>query len=376
MGKQTSVGIVVGIGAGVHTISGSVIASVANSNVTTAGAMEVTTNTTSSVKVIGFGVALDAAIAASGGMAVAVSASSATATITSSIAILANITGGNISSGAGLVVTAADNSNYYSGVGSGSLSSAFGVDGGVSLSAGASVSSINPSHTISATIGSADGTSSTLTAVKTNGPVTVSAMNHQVITAQTIAVASSMAIGGEPAVALVGSGASSSITLNNNITAGFLAGTILNTNQGRGSQGIWVAAQDQANVSSTVGTGAIDLSLSEIPVGASLGISLSQIINNDSVNAIVQGACLTTQGGDVIVEATGKNSHFSKSVATSLSISLGVAGAGGNSNIYDNANFSTNIDSGSSVITGNSATGYGGLSVLAHSSESLLAQIF
>ena len=94
--KETSVGVVVGIGAGVHTDTGNVIACVTDSNITTTNTLNVTANTTSSVTVIGFGVALDDSVAESGGMAVAVSASSGTASVSSTKTINASITNGNI----------------------------------------------------------------------------------------------------------------------------------------------------------------------------------------------------------------------------------------------------------------------------------------
>ncbi|MFM7130971.1 MAG: hypothetical protein ACKO0V_16600, partial [bacterium] len=78
----------------------------------------------------------------------------------------------------------------------------------------------------------------------------------------------------------------------------------------------------------------------------------------------------------MVVQAQGNNTLFSKSVATSVALSLwAAAGAGGNSNIYDNSNISASVDSGSLIVTGNASTGYGSLSVLANTTENVMAQM-
>ena len=374
--KSTSIGVVVGIGAAVHNGSGGVAAGVFDSNVTTAGSANISAYSNSSTSLIGFGVALDVSVATSGGMSFALSASSATGTINSSQAITACISGGMINSGGALSLSANDHSSLYTGLGSGSLSVGFGEEGGASLASGDSVSQISPSHTISAAIGSTNANSPVQTIVNAKGPVTIEAVNNQAVMAQAIAVASSVMVSGEASVSLTGAGASSTITTNNNITATIHANSSLHSSLMAGNAAISITAVDQANLSATVGTGAVDVSISEVPIGASLGISLSQITNNDQVNALLQGANLTTSGGDVLVEAVGKNRHFSESVATSISISLGVAGAGGNSNVYDNSDYFATVDSDSSIITGNAQTGFGGLAVLANSAETVVAQIF
>ena len=373
--KNTAVGVAVGVGAGVHTGSGNVIASISGSNVSTAGDLIISANTTSSVKVIGFGVALDTAISDSGGEGISFSASSATATITSTQTISALIIGGNINSGRSLELSAVDNSILYAGLGSGSLSVAFGTEGGSSLAAGASVGLMNISHTITATIGSFNGAMLSSTNVVANGPISISAINNLSAMVQAIAVASSVGAGGEISIGLAGSGANATIATFNNITAGLYSGNNLSSKQTSGKQGVSIRASDNANLTTTVGTGAIDVAISEVPVGASIGVSLAQITNNDNVTAFVQGANITTQGSDVSVLASANNSHYSKSVATSVSISLGVAGAGGNSNIYDKTNISAIINTGSNIVTGNTSN-FGNLTVLATTSEKVLAQIY
>jgi hypothetical protein len=323
---------------------------------------------------------LDVSVAESFGVALGISASSATGKITSDNTISAYITGGDVLVGGAVDVNAIDNSEFRTGVGSGSLSVSYGTLGGAALAAGSSVSRIDPSHTISAYIGSMDANSTTQSNVTAGGPIEVQAKNHQQISAQTIAVASSVAIGGAGSLGLAGAGAGARITTNNNISAGLLYGANVTSHIGSGQSAVTVEAVDSANLVSTVGSGALNVSISPDPyamIGGSLGISISELTNNDNVNAIVEGASIATQGGDVVVQALGNNTHFSESVATSVSISLiSISGAGGNSNIYDNANFTASVDSGSSIITGNSTTGYGSLSVLANTSETVMAQMF
>ncbi|MFM7317017.1 MAG: beta strand repeat-containing protein, partial [bacterium] len=373
-----SFGVAVGIGAGIHNSTNNAIASVIDSVVQSADIMTVSSDNSSSVTVIGFGVALDLSVA--DGVGGGASASSATGKITSTNTISANITGGNITSGASIDLTATDSSRLQTGVGSGSLSVGTGSGIGVALAAGSSVSRIEPSHTISAYIGSTSANPETQTNVTADGPIVIQATNNQQISAQTIAVASSIAYGGAVSVGAAATGAGARITTNNNITSGILYGANVESHAGSGHSAVTVEAIDSANLVSTVGSGALNVSISLDPyamIGGSLGISISEITNNDNVKALVQGASITTSGGEVLVQALGNITHFSESVATSLSISLiSIAGAGGNSNIYDNANITASVDSSSSIVTGNSTTGYGSLSVLATTSENVMAQMF
>ena len=81
------------------------------------------------------------------------------------------------------------------------------------------------------------------------------------------------------------------------------------------------------------------------------------------------------------MQTTGSNNHFSKSVATSLTDGFGVAGAGGNSNIYDYSEFTASVEGATSIDTtfvgtGGNPTVVGDLNVLAHSSETILAEVF
>ena len=250
--------------------------------------------------------------------------------------------------------------------------------GGVSvaLGAGVSVSRIDPTNTISATIGSSAASDSQVTSIAAAGPVIVQATNSQELSAESIAVAATAAVG-SVSVAVSTAGASSRVTTNNSVTAGILSNANLaSTLLGSEEIAVSVLAEGRSNTNSTVGSGATAISLSEVPVGASLGVSISEVTNNDSIAALVEGAVITTAGGDVSINAVGSNAHFSKSVATSFTDGFGAAGAGGNSNIYDNAKFFASIDSGASIITGSESTEYGSLSVEAQSSESIMAQVF
>ena len=373
---EPGVGIAVGIGAVVHKSTNEVLATLSGSTVTTAGDLELDARGESEVTAIGFGVALDVAIAST---SVGVAASSATAKIVTNDTIAASIVGGSTTAGNSeedeLSVQASDQSDLYTGVGSGSLVVSVG---GVSLAfgAGASVSRIDPTNTISATIGSSAASDSQITSIAAAGPVIVQATNSQELSAESIAVAATAAVG-SVSVAVSTAGASSRVTTNNSVTAGVLSNTNLaSTLLDSEEIAVSVLAEGKSNTNSTVGSGATAISLSGVPIGASLGVSISEVTNNDSVAALVEGAVITTAGGDVSISAVGSNVHFSKSVATSFTDGYGAAGAGGNSNIYDNAKFFASIDSGASIITGSESTEYGSLSLEAQSSESIMAQVF
>jgi hypothetical protein len=377
---EPAVGIAVGVGATVHHSHNGVAASVTDSVVTTAEDLTIDAAADSSITTIGFGVALDIAVAST---AVGFGSSSAIAKITSDNTITASISGGTTTVGDesadALSVTANDDTAFYTGVGSGSLSvSGGGV--GVALAAGDSVSRIEPSHSVSAFIGSNASGSTGSTTVTASGPITVEATNGQQSTAQAIAVASSLAIGGV-AVGVSAAGASSRITTSNTVTAGILPGAVVSSSfdESKGNA-VTVVATGAMTILSTVGSGALEVSLSDMPVGASLGVSISEITNNDDVRAGIRGASVSTSGGDVVVTTSGSNDHHSKSVATSASVSIGAAGAGANSNIYDNATFAAGIsdDAGldATVVTGDTATGYGSLTVQSNTKESILAEVF
>jgi len=380
---DASVGVAVGIGAAVHTNTNEVIASLEDSTATVTGGLTIDSQSESEVTSIGFGVALDLSVATLAGVSFA--ASSAVAKMDSTQTISAYLSGGSTAVGDDsadvLTVTASDESVFYTAVGSGSLAGAASAGAGVALASGSSVSRIEPTHTISAYIG--DSTSPTqTTTVMARGPVVVRATNEQVLTAEAIAVASSVSFGADASVSLAAAGASSRITTANSITAGLYAGTVLNsTLQGAAGNAISVQSTDSAKINSTVGSAAAAFSISAIPVGASLGISISEITNNNVSQSLIDSATISTAGGDILVQTTGSNNHFSKSVATSLTDGLGVAGAGGNSNIYDYSEFTASVDGGTSINTtlvgtGSNPTVVGDLSVLAHSSETILAEVF
>jgi len=372
---DASVGVAVGIGAAVHTNTNKVIASLEDSTATVTGGLTIDSQSESEVTSIGFGVALDLSLATQAGVSVA--ASSAVAKMDSTQTISAYLSGGSTAVGDDsadvLTVTASDGSVFYTAVGSGSLAGAASTGAGVALASGSSVSRIEPTHTISAYIG--DPTSPTqTTTVMARGPVVVQATNEQVLTAEAIAVASSVSVGADASVSLAAAGASSRITTANSITAGLYAGTgLTSTLQGAAGNAISVQSTDSAIINSTVGSGAGAFSISPIPVGASLGISISEITNNNQSQSLIDSATISTAGGDILVQTTGSNNHSSKSVATSLTDGLGVAGAGGNSNIYDYSEFTASVEGATSIDTtlvgtGSNPTVVGDLSVLAHSS--------
>ena len=380
---DTSFGVAVGIGAAVHTNTNKVIASLEDSTATVMGGLTIDSQSESEVTSIGFGVALDVSVAGLTGVSIA--ASSAVAKMDSTQTISAYLSGGRTAVGDDsaddLTVTALDKSEFYTAVGSGSLAGSASGGAGVALAAGTSVSRIEPTHTISAYIG--DSTTPTqTTTVMAQGTVVVQATNDQTLTADAIAVASSVSLGTEASGSFAAAGASSRITTANSITAGLYAGTgLTSTLQGAAGNAISIQSTDSATINSTVGSAAAAFSISPIPVGASLGISISEITNNNVSQSLINSATIATAGGDILVQTTGSNNHSSKSVATSLTDGLGVAGAGGNSNIYDYAKFTASVEGATSINTTLVGTGsnppvVGDLSVLANSKETILAEVF
>lgn len=374
-----AVGVAVGGAYNSYTSGNTVETTISDATITTAS-LDAEAVLAPVVTSIAFGVAVDIAIAASVGVSTSLSGAFVYQDVTDSA--ISSITGGSTTvngSGSGdtLKVTSTDKSTYQASSGAGSLSIAAGSGAAVAIAPSEATSTVTITNTVQAFIGSQTENPAVPTTLFANVPVSIEATCEQDISTTVIAVAVSVAAS-EAGVALSGGGASSSITTGNTVAAGLLYGaTLSSTWTGSppvigSTDGLAISALQQSLLTASVGAGALSVGL----VGGSLGISLAEITTNDSVTAAISGASVITSGTAVSVEATGTSSLSTMSVPTALSASLGVAGAGGNSNITDSSTFTASVDTGSNISTGNSVGVFGDLTVGSYSQDTLLAQIF
>ena len=375
---EAGVGVAVGGAFNKYTSTNTVKAIVNNANITS-DSLAVESVLAPNVTSIAFGVAVDVAAAAEIG--VSVSLSGASGPIGATDTVVASITGGAITVNGGaptdtLTVSSLDQSNYQVSRGAGSLSIAAG-SAAVAIAPSEATSTVTITNTVQAFIGSQTENPAVPTTLFANVPVSIEATCEQDISTTVIAVAVSVAAS-EAGVAFSGGGASSSITTGNTVAAGLLYGaTLSSTWTGSppvigSTDGLAISALQHSSLNASVGAGALSVGL----VGGSLGISLAEITTIDSVTAAISGASVITSGTAVSVEATGTSSLSTMSVPTALSASIGVAGAGGNSNITDSSTFTASVDTGSNISTGNSVGVFGDLTVVSSSQDTLLAQIF
>jgi hypothetical protein len=334
------------------------------------------------IKNIAFGVAVAVAVSTSmfGG---AFGFSGAFLQANQSDAVLASISDSDVDIRETITIKADDQSSMTTGSGSGSLQVAYGSGASVSLAPSAVTNKVTVGNVVLAWIGEqpvADGTlvDSSVTAdgssVSAGGGISVAATCDQEIVNVAIAVAVSVAIAPDFASAAgAGSGASSTITTNNIIKSAVNGVSDLTVG---GASGLSVTAADSGSSDITVGTAAVSIGW----FGASIGISLAEIVNNDQVVAEIQNSAIETGGNSgtgtpIEITATDTVHLKTDAVATSLSISIGASGAGGKSNITSNAEVAASLGDGSTVaaVTGHAP---GDLKIQAESNEELLAEIF
>ncbi len=369
-------GIAVGAASGTNTITNTVAALVLNSTITTTHAFSLQATSTADITSISWGVAITAT-AGSGAISASGSGAGAYNVITN--AIQAGITGGTITAGTlptdNMSISATDQSQIACNAGAGSLSIS-GGEGSLSLAPGVVVATNTVGNTIQACIGvfpsTTSPTSSVTTSVIVAGPLAVTAASQAEVTSTAVAVAvsASFSIAG---VAFAGSGATVTTTLNGKVQAGILTGASVTSNLSGSSSvsGVLVSASDAPTVSSNVGSSAISVGL----IGASIGVSLAQITDKDSVAAVIEGN-VTTRGTPIQVTTTGQASLTDLAVATAASVSANVAAAGGNAQITNNATYQSVVAQTALINTGTNSNGmYGNLSVIATSTDSLNAQV-
>jgi len=366
------IGMAVGAAQGTNTVATTVQAQIVDSTVITTGSVSVAANSQASIESIAYGVALGLE-AVDAGASTAGSGAAAYNNVTNSTA--ARLTGGSVlSQGNGdddaLQVTATDGANISASAGAGGFGGIVGD--GVGLAVGAVVTQNTINNSTQAYVGTLNppaGTTPAGTLVTVTGPVTIAANSAPTATSMAVAVAASTDIG--EGLALAGSGANAITTLGPATVGGVqvLAGIVNGANvvsqpNSAGQNGVSVQASYQPDVTSNVGTGAGTIGL----FGASVGVSLGTITDNTTVQTVVESATVNAAGGTIALQTSSHSELGVEVVPTSVSVSLGAAGAGGNAIITDNAQYLVEVAE-SNAITANT------LSVLASSQDALNAQI-
>ncbi|MDA9858820.1 hypothetical protein N9D23_11930, partial [Rubripirellula sp.] len=357
-------------------------ATIADNSSVIAESLEIAASHAPEIDNIAFGVAVSVAVSTSM-FGAAFGFSGAFLQVDQSDVVQAAISDSKVEIRDTITLQADDQSSMTTGSGSGSLQVSYGSGAAVSLAPSAVTNKVTVGNLVLAWIGDrplTDGTlvDSSVTAdgssISAGAGITVAATCDQEIRNNAIAVAVSVSVAPDFASAAgAGSGASSTITTNNIIKSAVNGVSDLTVG---GSNGLSVTASDSGSNDITVGTAAASIGW----FGASIGISLAELVNNDQVVAEIQNSDIKTSGTistgtPVEIIATDTVELTTDAVATSLSISIGASGAGGKSNITSNAEIAASLGDGSIVTA---MTGYapGDLKINADSKETLLAEIF
>ena len=375
----TSVDIAVGGAENSFASSNETSATIANNSTVVAENLEIVASHVPEIETIAFGVAVSVAVSTSM-FGAAFGFSGAFLQAEQSDEVLAGIVDSDVEIRETITVRADDQSSMTTSSGSGSLQVSYGSGASVSLAPSAVTNKVTVANLVLAWIGEQPHTDDTLvdssltandSSVSAGTGITVAAACDQQIVNTAIAVAVSVAIAPDFASAAgAGSGASSTITTNNIIKSAVNGVSDLTVG---GADGLSVTAADTGSSDITVGTAAASLGW----FGASIGISLAEIINNDQIVAEIEDSAIETGGNGAPIEiiATDKVQLTTDVVATSLSISIGASGAGGKSNITSNAEVAASLGDGSTV-TAMPGHASGDLKIQAESNEKLLAEIF
>ncbi|MCS7045434.1 MAG: pre-peptidase C-terminal domain-containing protein, partial [Gemmataceae bacterium] len=224
----------------------------------------------------------------------------------------------------------------------GAVSVAASAYGSASIAIGASIANNDVQNTVRAY--------SQATTITSAGSVVVTAASTADLHAVSVAVslAAAVAIG---SLALSGGGAESTNTVSNTIEAYIQGTSAAARSTTTAANSITVAATEDATIVSRIvavaGAGGI--------AGGSVGVSVSSNTVTSSVKAYVQNANLTATGGNISIGATTTDDVDTLSVATSIAVTVGGAGAGGDAR----ANVSPTVES----FTGSATTLQAGGSV-------------
>ena len=373
----SSVEIAVGGAENNFMSSNQTIATIEGSSTVVGESVTVDAQHTPDLEHIAFGVAVSVSVSLSS-FGAAIGFSGAFLQVDQSDSVWAGISDSHVSVGAALAVQADDQTSMNTSSGSGSLQVSIG-SASFSLAPSAVTNKVTVGNQVLAWLGeqpAADGTlvdtsvSADTSTVTAGGSILVSATCDQDIDNTAIAVAVSVAIAPDfDSAAGAGAGASSTVTTNNVVKAA--VNGVSDVSVG-GTAGLNVSAIDSGSATVTVGSGAADFAW----FGASIGISLAEIVNNDQVVAEVQNSMVNTTAAGTPVSITAEDTVtlYTKSVATSLSLSIGAAGAGGNSNITSNANVAASFGANSQLAPSGGVSP-GDLGVNAQQAENLHAVI-
>ncbi|MDK9703142.1 MAG: DUF4347 domain-containing protein [Sulfuritalea sp.] len=318
VGTQGGAALAAGVSVAANEITNATMAYIDDAKVASAGGVDVSAKSTSSIAAMTFGVAV-AVSTGSGGFggsgAGAGSGNTVNNTISGSIRN-SRLGGKGVTAGGGraVAVTATDNSNIVAVAGSLSFGGAFGSGGGAAGSVGISLAINSITDTTSAYIDSAN--------VSTTGNnVTVTATEQSSITAVTIGGSGAGAGGSGGGGALAGAGAGSGNTIKNKALAYIANGSTVGV--AGGTSAVKLAANDVSVI--TAIAGGIAVAGAGGAGGGAAGSLGAAAANNNIENQVKAYIDSSTVNSVASLELTAQETG----VITAVSIGAAVAGAGG-----------------------------------------------
>ncbi len=378
--KGKSVQIAVGGADNSFTSTNSTSATVEQAEEVTAASLQVAATLSPDIENYAFGVAVSVAISPAGDGG-GLGCSGAFLQLNQTDTAEAGITKSTVTVDQFISVKADDTSTVQTSTGAGSLQISLSGVGAVAIAPSAVTNKVTLNNQVLAWIGSkpltdksaplVDQAASDSSSVTAGGMITVQATCKRDVDTVAVAAAVSVALAPEyNSFALSGSGASSSVTTNGIVKAaanGIQSLTLSGTDKST------ISAKAEGTVNASVGSGAGSIGW----VGGAIGVSLAEIHNNDQIVAEIENSQITTGpiGSPVSVTAADKVQYNTKSVATSLSIAIGGAAAGGNSNITSKPKVVADVGQGT-TITPTPDGIPGELTVSAEGAETINAQMY
>ncbi|MEP0981787.1 Ig-like domain-containing protein [Leptolyngbya sp. FACHB-17] len=245
--------------------------------------------------------------------------------------------------GGDLNFSAIDDSTIESVAIGGSIAISGSTGAAFSLAIGA----VTMTNTIDNTVQSFIGQNSTdSTSISAGDDIALTAQSKLTMT-QNTAVAASLSAGVAPTSAsFSGAGASVTTTTTSDIAA-FIRNVNTSTNSYnvQAADAITLTANDASNLDPTIGSGALVASM----VGASVGVSITDTTVNNTVQAYIDNAKVSSTNGNLSLTATSSPDIDALAVATSVAASIGGAGAGAEATATVKSTVEARIGSGSSV---------------------------
>ncbi|MBD1822859.1 DUF4347 domain-containing protein [Cyanobacteria bacterium FACHB-DQ100] len=245
--------------------------------------------------------------------------------------------------GGDLNLSAIDDSTIESVAIGGSIAISGSTGAAFSLAIGA----VTVTNTIDNTVQSFIGQNATdSTSISAGDDIALTAQSRLTMT-QNTAVAASLSVGVAPTSAsFSGAGASVTTTTTSDIAA-FIRNVNTSTNgyNVQAADVITLTANDASNLDPTVGSGVLVASM----VGASVGVSITDTTVNNTVQAYIDNAKVSSTNGNLSLTATSSPDIDALAVATSVAASIGGAGAGAEATATVKSTVEARIGSGSSV---------------------------